>query len=66
MGGRREHDGTPGVRCDYDPTKDKRWTVEDTAELDHFTSDWNHLNVRGSEQAAEIAWPAVAALLEVP
>jgi hypothetical protein len=35
-------------------------------ELDNFSSDWNHLNVRGSEQAAEIAWPAVAALLELP
>lgn len=35
-------------------------------ELDNFSSDWNHLNVGGSEQAAEIAWPAVAALLELP
>jgi hypothetical protein len=34
-------------------------------ELENFTSDWNHLNVRGSERAAEIAWPAVVALLEL-
>jgi len=34
-------------------------------ELENFTSDWNHLNVRGSARAAEIAWPAVVALLEL-
>jgi hypothetical protein len=33
-------------------------------ELENFTSDWNHLNVRGSARAAEIVWPAVIALLE--
>jgi hypothetical protein len=30
-----------------------------------FSSDRNHLNVRGQAEAAEIAWPAVAALLEL-
>jgi hypothetical protein len=34
-------------------------------ELENFTSDWNHLNVRGSARAAEIVWPAVLALLEL-
>jgi hypothetical protein len=34
-------------------------------ELENFTSDWNHLNVRGSARAAEIVWPAVVALLEL-
>jgi hypothetical protein len=34
-------------------------------ELENFTSDWNHLNLRGSARAAEIAWPAVVALLEL-
>ena len=34
-------------------------------ELENFTRDWNHLNVRGSARAAEIAWPAVVALLEL-
>lgn len=34
-------------------------------ELENLTSDWNHLNVRGSARAAEIAWPAVANLLEL-
>jgi hypothetical protein len=33
--------------------------------LENFSSDWNHLNVRGQAEAAEIAWPAVAALLEL-
>jgi hypothetical protein len=31
--------------------------------LENFSSDWNHLNVRGQAEAAEITWPAVAALL---
>ncbi|HKF88403.1 MAG TPA: hypothetical protein VKB85_10065 [Propionibacteriaceae bacterium] len=33
--------------------------------LENFSSDWNHLNVRGNTEAAEIAWPAVAALFEL-
>jgi hypothetical protein len=33
--------------------------------LQNFSSDWNHLNVRGNAEAAEIAWPAVAALLQL-
>ena len=33
--------------------------------LENFSSDWNHLNVRGQAEAAEIVWPAVAALLEL-
>jgi hypothetical protein len=32
--------------------------------LENFSSDWNHLNVRGQAEAAEIIWPAVAALLD--
>jgi hypothetical protein len=32
---------------------------------ENFSSDQNHLSVRGQAEAAEIAWPAVAALLEV-
>ena len=31
--------------------------------LENFSSDWNHLNVRGQAEVAEITWPAVAALL---
>lgn len=31
--------------------------------LENFSADWNHLNVQGQAEAAEIAWPAVAALL---
>src|SRR5262245_21810499 len=42
-----------GVRAEY------------VDELENFTSDWNHLNVRGQARAAEIAWPAVAALMEL-
>jgi hypothetical protein len=33
--------------------------------LENFSSDWNHLNVRGQAEAAEITWPAVAALLQL-
>jgi hypothetical protein len=33
--------------------------------LENFSSDWNHLNVRGQAEAAKIAWPAAAALLEL-
>lgn len=33
--------------------------------LENFSSDWNHLNVRGQAEAAEIAWPAAAALLKL-
>lgn len=33
--------------------------------LEDYSSDWSHLNVRGTAEAAEIAWPAVAALLEL-
>jgi hypothetical protein len=33
--------------------------------LENFSSDWNHLNVRGEAEVAEITWPAVAALLEL-
>jgi lysophospholipase L1-like esterase len=33
---------------------------------ENFSSDGNHLNVRGLAKAAEITWPAVAALLELP
>ena len=33
--------------------------------LENFSSDWNHLNVRGQAAAAEITWPAAAALLEL-
>jgi hypothetical protein len=32
-------------------------------ERENFTSDWNHLNVRGSARAAEIVWPAVGSSL---
>ena len=32
---------------------------------ENFSSDWNHLNVQGQAAAAEITWPAVAALLEL-
>jgi hypothetical protein len=31
--------------------------------LENFSSDWNHLNVRGQAEVAEITWPAAAALL---
>jgi hypothetical protein len=31
--------------------------------LENFSSDWDHLNVRGQAEVAEITWPAVAALL---
>ena len=31
-----------------------------------FSSDRNHLNVRGQAEVAEITWPAVAGLLELP
>lgn len=34
-------------------------------ELANFSSDLNHLNVRGLARAAEIAWPAVETLLEL-
>jgi hypothetical protein len=33
--------------------------------LENFSSDWNHLNVRGQAEVAEITWPAVAALLRL-
>jgi hypothetical protein len=33
--------------------------------LENFSSDWNHLNVRGQAEAAKIAWPVVAAQLEL-
>jgi hypothetical protein len=33
--------------------------------LENFSSDWNHLNVRGQAQAAEIVWPVVADLLQL-
>ena len=33
--------------------------------LENFSSDWNHLNVRGQAEIAEITWPAAAALLEL-
>jgi hypothetical protein len=33
--------------------------------LENFSSDWNHLNVRGQAEAAQITWPAAAALLEL-
>jgi len=33
--------------------------------LKNFSSDWNHLNVRGQAEVAEIAWPAAAPLLEL-
>ena len=33
--------------------------------LENFSSDRNHLNVRGQAEVAEITWPAVAALLEL-
>ena len=33
--------------------------------LENFSSDWNHLNVRGEAEVAEITWPAAAALLEL-
>jgi hypothetical protein len=32
---------------------------------ENFSSDGNHLNVRGQAKAAEITWPAVAALMEL-
>jgi hypothetical protein len=31
--------------------------------LENFTSDWNHLNVRGQAQEAKIIWPVVASAL---
>jgi hypothetical protein len=33
--------------------------------IEDFSSDWNHLNVHGHARAAEIVWPAVAALLKL-
>jgi hypothetical protein len=33
--------------------------------LEYFSSDWNHLSVQGQAAAAGIAWPVVAALLEL-
>ena len=33
--------------------------------LENFSSDWNHLNVRGQAEIAEITWPAATALLEL-
>jgi hypothetical protein len=33
--------------------------------LENFSSDWNHLNVRGQAEVAGITWPAAAALLEL-
>jgi hypothetical protein len=33
--------------------------------LENFSSDWIHLNVQGQADAAEIAWPAVAGLLQL-
>lgn len=33
--------------------------------LENFSSDWNHLNVRGQAQAAEIVWPVVSDLLQL-
>jgi hypothetical protein len=32
----------------------------------NFTSDWNHINVRGQAQEANLIWPAVAGLLHLP
>ncbi|MEP6697679.1 MAG: hypothetical protein ABJA34_12515, partial [Pseudonocardiales bacterium] len=40
-----------GVRAAYTDT------------LENFTSDWNHLNVRGQAQEAKIIWPVVASAL---
>ena len=33
--------------------------------LENFSSDWNHLNVRGQAEVAEITGPAAAALFEL-
>ena len=33
--------------------------------LENFSSDRNHLNVRGQAEIAEITWPAATALLEL-
>jgi hypothetical protein len=33
--------------------------------LENLSSDWNHLNVQGQAEAAEIAWLAVAGLLQL-
>jgi hypothetical protein len=33
--------------------------------LENFSSDWNHLNVRGQAAEAELIWPVVAKLLEL-
>lgn len=40
-----------GVRAAYSDT------------LENFTSDWNHLNVRGQAQEAKLIWPVVASAL---
>src|SRR3954452_3508001 len=40
-----------GVRAAYTDT------------LANFTNDWNHINVRGQAQEAELIWPVVAKLL---
>ena len=32
-------------------------------ELENFSSDWNHLNVRGQAPEAELIWPVVADML---
>lgn len=40
-----------GVRAAYSDT------------LENFTSDWNHLNVRGQAHEAKIIWPVVASAL---
>src|SRR4051794_5688195 len=42
-----------GVRAAYTDT------------LANFTNDWNHINVRGQAQEAEIIWPVVAKLLRL-
>jgi GDSL-like Lipase/Acylhydrolase len=42
-----------GVRAAY---KDK---------LENFSSDWNHLNVKGQAAAAQLIWPKVSALLSL-
>jgi hypothetical protein len=33
--------------------------------LENFSSDWNHLNVKGQAAAAQLIWPKVSALLSL-
>jgi hypothetical protein len=58
----------PNTICEH--KKNTRWAQcprNPTAQEHHKRpgTDWNHLNVHGHARAAEIVWPAVAALLKL-